>query len=221
MTAHRHYGRDVSDVVFPPGFFDRMDPTPDLDFYRPPRLVTHIDDRAIVAVGSTYAELSVDGEVLDLMTSWVSHFRSAPRRLVGLGMNAAELQANPMLAEYVVHDLNADPSLPFDDGRFDAVTCCVSIDYLVRPVEVFHEVRRVLIDDGVFVCTFSNRCFPTKAIHGWLATDDAGHCRIVAEYFTRAGGWTEPTAALCTPPHASGDPLYGVWARRVPDGAGG
>ena len=109
MTAHRHYGRDVSDVVFPPGFFDRMDPTPDPRFYRPPRLVTHIDDGAIAAVGSLYDELAVDGEVLDLMTSWVSHFRTAPRRLVGLGMNADELQANPMLAERVVHDLNARP----------------------------------------------------------------------------------------------------------------
>ena len=55
--------------MFPPGFFDRMDPTPDPQFYRPPRLVTHIDDRAIAAVGSTYAELSVDGES---KTYWVN-----------------------------------------------------------------------------------------------------------------------------------------------------
>jgi hypothetical protein len=31
------------------------------------------------------------------------------------------------------------------------------------------------------VCTFSNRCFPTKAIRGWLATDDRQHCAIVRE----------------------------------------
>ena len=46
-----------------------MEPHPDLQFYRPPRLVTHIDDRAIAAVGSLYAELAVDGEVLDLMVA--------------------------------------------------------------------------------------------------------------------------------------------------------
>jgi SAM-dependent methyltransferase len=215
----RHYSRDVSDVVFPPGFFDRMDPTPDLQFYRPPRLVTHIDDRAIAAVGSLYDELAVDGEVLDLMTSWVSHFRTAPHRLVGLGMNAAELQANPMLAEHVVHDLNAHPILPFADESFDDVTCCVSVDYLIHPVTVFREVARVLRPSGRFVLTFSNRCFPTKAIRGWLATDDAGHLAIVRRYFELTPGFGAATAERRTPASAPGDPLHAVWAvRREPDG---
>ena len=211
----RHYSRDVSDVVFPPGFFDRMDPTPDLRFYRPPRLVTHIDDRAIAAVGSLYAELAVDGEVLDLMTSWVSHFRTAPHRLVGLGMNAAELQANPMLAEHVVHDLNAHPILPFADESFDDVTCCVSVDYLIHPVTVFREVARVLRPSGRFVLTFSNRCFPTKAIQGWLDTDDEQHVQIVAAYFAGSAAFGPVRAQLRTPP-GPGDPLYAVWAPRLP-----
>jgi SAM-dependent methyltransferase len=212
----RHYSRDVSDVVFPPGFFDRMDPTPDLRFYRPPRLVTHIDDRAIAAVGSLYAELAVDGQVLDLMTSWVSHFRTAPHRLVGLGMNAAELQANPMLAEHVVHDLNAHPILPFADESFDDVTCCVSVYYLIHPVTVFREVARILRPSGRFVLTFSNRCFPTKAIRGWLATDDRGHLQIVAAYFAADDRFRDLRGERRpTPP--GGDPLYAVWAHRSSD----
>jgi SAM-dependent methyltransferase len=170
--------------VFPPGFFDRMDPTPDSQFYRPPRLVAHIDDRAITAVGALYAELAVDGEVLDLMTSWVSHFRYTPHRLVGLGMNTAELHANPLLAEYVVHDLNADPILPFADESFDDVTCCVSVDYLIHPITVFRDIARVLRPSGRLIITFSNRCFPTKAIQGWLNTDDEQHVQIVAAYFS-------------------------------------
>jgi SAM-dependent methyltransferase len=129
-------------------------------------------------------------------------------------MNDRELAANAAATSRLVHDLNADPRLPFADSRFDAVTCCVSIDYLTRPIEVFREVRRVLVDGGPFVCTFSNRCFPTKAIHGWLASDDRGHGAIVAEYFRRSGGWSEPEVALCTPPGTPGDPLYGVWATR-------
>lgn len=76
--------------MFPPGYFDREDPSPDASFYGPPRLVTHIDDRAIAAVGALYAEHGVDGEVLDLCSSWISHCTTPPRRLVGLGMNAAE-----------------------------------------------------------------------------------------------------------------------------------
>jgi SAM-dependent methyltransferase len=152
----------VADAAFPPGFFDRADPGIDTEFYTSPRLVTHIDDRAIAAVGALYAELGLDGEVLDLMSSWVSHFPSRPRRLVGLGLNATELAANPMLAEWVVHDLNANPTLPFPDASFDDATCCVSVDYLTTPVALFREVGRVLRPGGRFVVTFSNRCFPTQ-----------------------------------------------------------
>jgi len=152
--------------------------------------------------------------VLDLMASWVSHFRTAPARLTVLGMNAAELAHNPQASETVIHDLNADPSLPFGDGAFDAAVCCVSVDYLVCPIEVFADVRRVLRPGGVFVCTFSNRCFPTKTIRGWLASDGEQHGRIVAEYFRLAVGWEEPTVQRRTPSEHRGDPLWAVWSRR-------
>jgi SAM-dependent methyltransferase len=195
-----------------------MDESVDTTFYAPERLVTHIDDRAIAAVGALYEHLGLhDGRVLDLMSSWVSHFRTPPRELVVLGMNERELAANSAATERVVHDLNLDPRLPFADSRFDSVTCCVSVDYLVRPIEVFREVRRVLVDGGRFVCTFANRCFPTKAIAGWLSTDDEGHCRIVVEYFRRSGVWSEPQVGLMTPPHTRGDPLYAVWAVKSSD----
>jgi SAM-dependent methyltransferase len=205
-------------VDFPPGFFDRVDPSPDATFYRPLRLVTHIDDDAISAVGALYDELSIgvagDGEVLDLMSSWVSHFNEKPRRLTVLGMNDDELAANPHAQARVVHDLNADPRLPFADDTFDAAVCCVSVDYLVRPIEVFTDVARVVRPDGVFVCTFSNRCFPTKAIRGWLYSTDAQHGEIVAEYFRQAGAWTEPVVQQRTPAAHRGDPLWAVWAHR-------
>jgi len=199
---------------FPAGFFDRSDPSDDRRFYVPDRFVTHIDDRAIEAVGALYDELGIDGDVLDLMSSWVSHFTVAPARLVVLGMNAAELDANAQAAATVVHDLNGDPTLPFDDGSFDHAVCCVSVDYLVQPIEVFREVARVLRPDGVFALTFSNRLFPTKAIRGWLLSDDATHVEIVQAYFHRAGGFTEPVGELRTSLTDPGDPLWAVWARR-------
>jgi len=197
--------------AFPPGFFDRSDDAPDDRFYAVDRLVTHIDDRAIAAVTELYRELALDGEVLDLCSSWVSHFDPAPARLVALGMNAAELAANPAAHATVVHDLNVDPVLPFDDASFDAVTCCVSVDYLTRPLEVFAEAARVLRPGGVFVCTFSNRCFPSKAIRGWLSTDDRGRCAIVGAYFDLTPAFESPTIAHRNPAVA-GDPLYAVWA---------
>ncbi len=204
----------TADDVFPPGFFDRADETDDQRFYGVDRLVTHIDAGAIAAVGDVYAELELTGDVLDICSSWISHFRQRPQRLVAMGMNAAELRANEMAHDWIVKDLNADPTLPIDDASFDAVTCCVSVDYLTHPLAVFAEVARVLRPGAPFVCTFSNRCFPTKAIRGWLANDDEGRCAIVSTYFELTDGFDEPVVQLRNP-GARSDPLYAVWARRA------
>jgi SAM-dependent methyltransferase len=206
------------DTAFPPGFFSRTDETDDGEFYAFDRLVTHIDDGAIAAVGALYHDLGLSdpssGPVLDICSSWISHFSTKPERLVVTGMNAAELAANEMADERLVRDLNVDPTLHFDDAAFGAVTCCVSVDYLTKPLDVFAEAARVLRPGGVFVCTFSNRCFPTKAIRGWLHTDDRGRCRIVETYFDMTAGFDEPTVRPRNP-SASGDPLFAVLARRA------
>jgi SAM-dependent methyltransferase len=199
---------------FPDGFFDRADETDDAVFYAPERFVAHLDEGAIRAVGELYEELGLDGAVLDLCSSWISHFPQRPERLVVVGMNAAELAANPMAEDRLVHDLNADPTLPFDDAGFDAATCCVSVDYLTRPLDVFAEVARVLRPGGAFVCTFSNRCFPTKAIRGWLSTDDRGRAGIVRRYFELTDGFGTPLAQQ-RETSWFGDPLFAVSARRV------
>ena len=198
---------------FPDGFFTRLDEGDDGRFYRQPRLVQHIDDGAIAAVRNIHDELGLHGEVLDLCSSWVSHLSRTPHKLVVLGMNALELERNPQAHERVVQDLNREPVLPFADASFDGAMCTVSVDYLVRPLEVFDEVARVLRPGAPFVCTFSNRCFPTKAIRGWLATDDAFHVQLVTEYFRRSAGWDRPCADQRPTP---GDPLFAVWAHRLP-----
>jgi SAM-dependent methyltransferase len=197
---------------FPKGFFSRTDEIDDSEFYRSERFVTHIDDRAIAAVGELYTELGLTGSVLDLMSSWVSHFRIRPAELVALGMNRRELEANPMADEVVVQDLNRTPALPFGDDRFDAVTCCVSVDYLIRPIDVLVEAARVVRPGGPVVCTFSNRCFPTKVIRGWLLIDEPTRCRVVAEYM-RLAGLVDPAISLRTHNDGMGDPLYAVIAK--------
>ena len=202
------------DPRFPPGFFDRVDRTPDPVFYEEPRLVLHIDDGAVSAVSSLYEQLGLRGEVLDLMGSWVSHFAETPSRLTVLGMNEVELRANRQAHSWVVHDLNVDPHLPFDDECFDASVCCVSVDYHVRPIEVFTDVARVLRPGGLFVCTFSNRCFPDKAIRGWLYANDMTRCAIVSRYFQVSGRWTHPSTEKRITP-IGGDPLFAVWANRL------
>ena len=199
---------------FPEGFFDRADPSPDPGFYAAPRLVHHIDERAVDGVGALYDELGIAGDVLDLMSSWVSHLRTRPRSLTVLGLNEVELAANPMATARVVQDLNAGGRLPFADASFDAVLNCVSVDYLVRPVDVLAEVARVLRPGGLSVCTFSNRCFPTKAVRGWLSLPEEQRPGIVADYHRLAGGFDEPVAEQRLAATWRHDPLWAVWARR-------
>jgi methyltransferase family protein len=150
----------------PPGAFARLDESDDTLFYEPPRLVQHIDDGAIAALTELYrVALPPGGALLDLMSSWVSHLPPEIEygEIVGHGMNAEELAANPRLARWFVQDLNKEPKLPLPEAAFDAAMICVSIQYLQRPVTVLREVRRVLRPGAPIVVGFSNRCFWTKA----------------------------------------------------------
>lgn len=200
----------------PPESFRRYDESPDEEFYRLPRLVTHIDERATAAVARLYREhFPENGEILDLMSSWVSHLppEAAYRRVVGLGMNEEELRRNPRLDEYVVQNLNREPKLPFGDAEFDGAGICVSIDYLTRPVEVLRETARVLKAGAPVVITFSNRCFPTKAVNIWHQLDDRGHVRLVEHYLSQAGNWTGIHGLDRSPRRLFTDPLYAVVGR--------
>jgi SAM-dependent methyltransferase len=195
----------------PEAAFARFDPSPDAAFYAEPRFVTHIDDGAIAVVTQAYREhLPPGGSVLDLMSSWVSHLPSdvVYASVVGHGMNAAELAANPRLSRWFVQDLNVEPALPLEAGQFDGACLCVSVQYLQRPVEVFGEVRRVLRRGARFIVSFSNRCFPTKAVAIWQSLSGADQQRLVAAYMRQAGftdiGGQEPL------PRA-GDPLWLVF----------
>jgi SAM-dependent methyltransferase len=202
------------DGLLSPVAFTRDDESPDDRFYVSPRKVVHIDDGAIAALGALYTEiLPRGGRLLDLMSSWRSHlppdFRAAA--VVGLGLNAEEMADNPQLGSHAVHDVNRDTRLPFGDAEFDGAMCAVSIQYVIHPVLLLREVRRVLRPGAPFVVSFSNRCFPTKAVAVWLDTTDAQHVGLVRAYFETAGDWVDVKDADRSPAH--GDPLYAVWAR--------
>jgi SAM-dependent methyltransferase len=194
---------------FPDRSFERVDESPDTRFYDQPRLVNHIDDYAIAAVGEAYRQfLPAGGNFLDLMSSWVSHFPADMEigSLTGHGINMVELANNHRLSKRFVQDLNADPRLPLDDDSFDGVVICVSVQYLTRPVAVFAEIGRVLKPGAPLVVAFSNRCFPTKAVALWQSLDDAGHAELVSVYAKRAGCFDEPEAFDFSPMRT----LYGV-----------
>ncbi len=209
--------------------FERPDTRPDNLFYETPRLVNHIDSRARELITGLYARLlPSEGKVLDLMSSWNSHLppETAFSTVIGLGMNEPELSANPRLTEYLVHDLNADPRLDFNDDTFDAVICTVSIEYLTSPAAVFDEVARVLKPGDVFIVTFSNRWFPPKAVNLWQNCHEFERMGLVCEYFLgnekydkietwSMRGYPRPEDDKYYPAQPVSDPVYAVWGYKT------
>ena len=209
-----HHVCGMDDLIgFPARAFTKADTAPDTRFYAQPRFVAHIDDGAIAAVTRLYRDtLPPGGAILDLMSSWISHLppEMAFEHVTGHGMNAEELAANPRLDSWFVQDLNADPILQLPSASLDAACICVSVQYLQQPVAVFRELARVLHPGAPLIITFSNRCFPTKAVAIWQALDGAGQQQMVSLCLARAGFSAIETGEVL-PGH--GDPIWAVIAR--------
>lgn len=167
--------------------FSRLDESDDAVFYAAERLVYHMDARARETVQRVIGALIVEPEpvVLDLMAGWHSHIPDTlhPAQVIGVGLNKAELAKNERLDDYLLHDLNRKPWLPFESDSFDVVLNTASVDYLVKPFEVFAEVARVLKPGGLFLVIFTNRLFPEKAVKIWRDADETTRQLIVHEYF--------------------------------------
>jgi SAM-dependent methyltransferase len=209
--------------------FAREDETPDPEFYKTPRFVDHLDSLALSTVEDLFVRLVPKGSrILDLMAGPESHLKGEiePTSIAGLGLNEEELQGNPVLTERIIHDLNADPALPFKDNEFDAVVNTVSVDYMTRPVEVFREVSRILKPNGVFIVVFSNRMFPPKAVSIWKTTDESDRVDLVKKYFSAAErfyldgtfeskGKPRPKDDKYYSLGIPSDPIYAVWGKVV------
>jgi SAM-dependent methyltransferase len=208
--------------------FARADESADTLFYAKPRLVRHIDDTAVDMVRQFYGRfLTQDMRVLDLMSSWESHLPDGSfKQVSGIGLNAYELEKNKALSDFKVHDLNADPVLPYAHNLFDAVICTVSVEYLTNPWAVFAEAARVLRPGGYLIVTFSNRWFPPKAIALWSELHEFERMGLVLEYFHRTGLFTDlqtySIRGLKRPRHDKyfgeipfSDPVYAVWGQKI------
>jgi SAM-dependent methyltransferase len=212
---------------FSPHDLGRDDETPDEDFYTKPRFVDHLDSCALETVEQIYGRLIPAGAtILDLMAGPDSHLGkvSDPEVVVGLGLNKSELEANPVLSEHVIQDLNSDFRLPFPDNRFDVVVNTVSVDYLTQPLEVFREVSRVLRPDGFFIVVFSNRMFPPKAVNIWKRSTEKQRVELVRRFFTLSGsfaiegyhessGKARPKTDKYYGQGIPSDPIYAVWGK--------
>ncbi len=201
----------------------RMDEREDRVFYTSPRMVQHLDARALETVNALYRRLiPAQADVLDLMASHDSHLQGCSlRSLHVLGMNAQELDTNRAATAQLVQDLNQSKTLPFDDASLDAVVCTASLEYLIQPRDVFAEVLRVLRPGGVFVSTFSNRWFPTKAIQVWGELHEFERVGMATQWLQHAGferlhtfssrGWPRPKDDSHYGETALSDPVYAVW----------
>lgn len=209
--------------------FQREDDGKDMEFYKKPRFVQHLDDQAIEVVKDLYGRWVHDGmRVLDLMSSWKSHLPEGLRleQLSGLGLNADELAKNTDLSDWIVHDLNENPMMPYEAGSYDAVVCTASVEYLVNPVSVFEEIGRILRPGGLFIITFSNRWFPEKVINIWKELHEFERIGLVMEYFWKSRmfknletysirGLPRPTNDKYFSELMDSDPIYAVWASRM------
>ncbi|KAG2484416.1 hypothetical protein HYH03_016830 [Edaphochlamys debaryana] len=203
----RSSGGVVMREVLNRGERTKLDQGDDRDFYDVPRLVKHVDDSFLDQVTELYRQrIPPGGTVLDLCSSWVSHLppEVTYAKVVGHGMNAAELARNPRLESFFVRDLNKSPDgWAAADASFDAVLCCVSVQYMQQPERVFAEIFRVLKPGGVCIITFSNRLFYNKAIAAWRDSTGYGRCQLVRSYFQAVSGFTAPEV-LTEVPLASG-----------------
>lgn len=199
----------------PPDAFHKQDRSDDADFYAPAWLVTHIDEAATRALTAYYrVTLPPSGVVLDLMSNWISLLppEIAFAEVIGHGMNAEELSANTQLTRCFVQDLNRDPVLPRAANSCDAAVCCVGVQCLQHPLEVFAGVLRVLRPGAPLIVSFSNRCFPTKAVAIWRSLDDRGHAALVRLYLEHAGFHNISIEVLRD--GSQSDPLIAVTGRR-------
>ncbi|TKA80961.1 hypothetical protein B0A55_02391 [Friedmanniomyces simplex] len=202
---------------YDPSDFSTQDPSSDSGFYSTPRLVTHIDDAAIATLREYYdTVLPRKGRILDFCSSWVSHYppaveeaaASGELKVIGLGMNKAELDANKVLnTGRVLVDLNTNPDIAAalqeakliasstndnddESERLDASTNVVSTDYLTNPVPVLESLHTITKSGGTVHLTISNRCFPTKAINRWLRVSEEERLLMIGDYLHFAG-WRE------------------------------
>ncbi|WP_291321058.1 class I SAM-dependent methyltransferase [Desulfonatronospira sp.] len=213
---------------YSPYAFERIDDTDDTGFYTSPRFIDHIDSQAREFLAGQYArELRPDMEVLDLMSSVASHIpQNLQVKVAGLGLNAEEMQVNPVLNSHVVHDLNRHPELPYEDHSFDAVLCSLSVEYLTSPLAVTREVARVLRPGGIFLVGISNRWFPPKVVRLWQELHEFERTGFVldllmqAESFeklesTSIRNWWRPADDPHTGHTWVSDPVYVVRGQKV------
>ena len=160
-------------------------------FYQQPRFVHHLSDSFRYRLTSLYSEYLLNHHIiLDLMSSWVSHLPSniMYKKVIGHGMNEAELSSNERLDKFFVQNLNKKQNIPIEDSSVDVGLIVAGWQYLQYPEKVSLELSRVIKSDSLLIISFTNRAFWTKAPNIWTYSSEEKRIEYVTSVLT-SNGW--------------------------------
>ena len=170
---------------------EKMDIADDQIFYQQPRYVHHLSDSFRTRLTNLYSEYLCNHYViLDLMSSWVSHLPSniSYKKVIGHGMNEAELSSNERLDKFFVQNLNKKQNMPIEDSSVDVGLIVAGWQYLQYPEKVSLELSRVIKSDSLLIISFTNRAFWTKAPNIWTYSSEEKRIEYVTSVLT-SNGW--------------------------------
>ena len=170
---------------------NKSDISDDEIFYQQPRFVHHLSDSFRNRLTSLYSEYLLNHHViLDLMSSWVSHLPSniSYKKVIGHGMNEAELSSNERLDRFFVQNLNKKQNMPIEDSSVDVGLIVAGWQYLQYPEKVSLELSRVIKSDSLLIISFTNRAFWTKAPNIWTYSSEEKRIEYVTSVLT-SNGW--------------------------------
>ena len=170
----------------------KIDIDDDQIFYKQPRYVQHLSFAFRYRLTKLYSEyLFKDNVILDLMSSWVSHLpvNSQYKKVIGHGMNEAELAANNRLDSFWIQDLNKSQTMPMEDSSVDIGLIVAGWQYLQYPENVSLELARIIKRDSLLIISFTNRAFWTKSPNIWVNSSEMGRIEYVKSVLS-ANGWS-------------------------------
>ena len=201
----------------------KIDSTDDQIFYKNPRYVHHLSNSFRIRLTNLYSQYLLNHHViLDLMSSWVSHLPSNVRykKVIGHGMNEAELSANRRLNRFWVQNLNKTQNMPFEDSYIDVGLIVAGWQYLQYPEKVSMELSRIIKADSLLIISFTNRAFWTKAPNIWTYSSEDRRIDYVKSVLTSTGWRIEKTFIEKTQDKklfgfysAESDPFFSIIAR--------
>tara|TARA_Y100001968_G_C19222868_1_gene650616 strand:+ start:112 stop:762 length:651 start_codon:yes stop_codon:yes gene_type:complete len=170
----------------------KMDMGDDEIFYSRPRYVHHLSDSFRSRLSNLYSEYLLNHHViLDLMSSWVSHLPSNIRfkKVIGHGLNEAELSSNKRLDSFWIQNLNKTQNIPIEDSSVDVGLIVAGWQYLQYPENVSLELSRIIKPESFLIISFTNRAFWNKAPNIWTYSSEEKRIEYVTSILN-TNGWS-------------------------------